>query len=289
MFSLRMVTMGVMVCVSAAGFARAEDAASIDDNPVALSQEIKAFHTLTEMEATVEQMKAMKEAAKDAADPHPTAAPAKISEKHLEALKALREALAKPISETATEDERQAHDEAISEAEDALSELTGEGGAATGEDIDDHIETTATARAKAPAIVARLSPTQILTHFGNSEEGGPDPAQYLDDTLDTLRETEAKDVDTIVKDAADRAGMLLTGLEPEKSADLRKQISDILVGSKALSDDDFEKQKPELKKTLAKLSEGIDPFVILRHAMEHDIAEMLSNPRLTAALDARLK
>ena len=76
----------------------------------------------------------------------------------------------------------------------------------------------------------------------------------------------------------------------------RKVLGPNLVGQTALSrpwralkDDEFKKERPELEKTARQIVGEVGPLDVLRHAVERSLADLLSNPRLAAAIDARLK
>jgi len=49
------------------------------------------------------------------------------------------------------------------------------------------------------------------------------------------------------------------------------------------------KQRPELEKAARQFVAQVPPTQVLHNVAEHTLAELLSNPRLVAAFDARLK
>jgi hypothetical protein len=49
---------------------------------------------------------------------------------------------------------------------------------------------------------------------------------------------------------------------------------------------EFKGEKPDLEKALAKLIGSVGPVQQLKNAMERDLAELLSNPRLVPAIRA---
>jgi hypothetical protein len=63
----------------------------------------------------------------------------------------------------------------------------------------------------------------------------------------------------------------------------------LLIQVRALTEEEFKAQRPELEKMARAIVGDLSPLDVLRHALVQDLAELLSNPRLAAAIDARLK
>ncbi len=59
--------------------------------------------------------------------------------------------------------------------------------------------------------------------------------------------------------------------------------------ARALKDEEFKAERPELEKMAGEIVGNLSPLDVLRHVLAQDLAELLSNPRLVAAIDARLK
>ena len=56
-----------------------------------------------------------------------------------------------------------------------------------------------------------------------------------------------------------------------------------------LKEEDFKAQRKELEADATKLVGDLGTMDVLRRVVEHGVAELLSNPRLGAAVEARLK
>ena len=57
----------------------------------------------------------------------------------------------------------------------------------------------------------------------------------------------------------------------------------------ALSNEELVKQQADLRSAITKITGKATPLDVIRHVMEQDLAEMLSNPRLLPAVEARLQ
>jgi hypothetical protein len=67
------------------------------------------------------------------------------------------------------------------------------------------------------------------------------------------------------------------------------QVVQLLIQARALKDDEFKRERRDLEKSARQIVGEVGPMQILRHAVERALAELLSNPRLPTALEARLK
>ena len=67
-----------------------------------------------------------------------------------------------------------------------------------------------------------------------------------------------------------------------------KQIGAVLDKSRAMNQDELVKNSLELKGLAFKITDKVGPTDFIKHLIEQDVAEMLSNPRLIPAVDACL-
>jgi hypothetical protein len=56
-----------------------------------------------------------------------------------------------------------------------------------------------------------------------------------------------------------------------------------------MKDGEYKKKKAQLERDAKEIVGDIEGFTILRHWIERDVAELLSNPLLHKAIEARLK
>ena len=63
----------------------------------------------------------------------------------------------------------------------------------------------------------------------------------------------------------------------------------LLIQVRALTEDEFKAQRGEWEKAARQIIGEVSPFEVMRHQLEYALAELLSNPRLEAALELRFK
>src|SRR5260370_35450936 len=90
-------------------------------------------------------------------------------------------------------------------------------------------------------------------------------------------------------DLAEELGILLGGVDEKKAKRVNDAVVALVDTAKGLSDDDFKAKQADLEKEAEKLVGEVGPERVLRNRVERTLAELLSNPRLGPALEARLK
>src|SRR5262249_28346271 len=88
---------------------------------------------------------------------------------------------------------------------------------------------------------------------------------------------------------AEDISQVIVGLDPAKSKALSEQVAGLLVRARALSKDQFEKQQAELEKAARKIVGDVGAEAVLRHYVQIELANLLSNSRLPQAARAVLK
>ena len=81
----------------------------------------------------------------------------------------------------------------------------------------------------------------------------------------------------------------MVGLDVDKADRVNDRVAALLIRVRSLTNEEFAKQQPDLDQAAAKIVGDVGALEVLRHYVEFDLANLLSNPRLAAALDARLK
>src|SRR5262249_42948003 len=84
-------------------------------------------------------------------------------------------------------------------------------------------------------------------------------------------------------------GLLVGGVDRAKVDKVREAVVELLAKTRTMKESDYEAKRAELEREAERLVSKIGPTDVLRHFVEHALAEMLSNPRLSAALEARMK
>jgi hypothetical protein len=240
-----------------------------------LSLEVTALHTLYLFQLTPEQMRALQKLAPETSVEGGGAREApKASEAYRKVLAKLREAFVKP------ED-----DEHINKLLDELDDLREK------EDpqLDDAVDITEEARKRAPEVLKQLSARQVMAYLGSLGDEVTDPLETLHEALDEVRGLKDDEWKELRQTVGPQVGALVAGLDAEAAQRVSDRVVQWLIRVRALSDEEFQKERGELREEARKIVGDIAPTDVLRHFVEHGLAELLSNPRLEAALQARLK
>ena len=87
----------------------------------------------------------------------------------------------------------------------------------------------------------------------------------------------------------ERTLVLGSQVDAEKASKVGDKVVQWLIEVRSLDDDEFKAQRTELEKKARQIVGDPHPLDVMRRAMEMTLAELLSNPRLEAAIAARLK
>jgi len=236
-----------------------------------LSLEINALQTIYDLELSTLQLKSLAELANGAAKARPRKN-AKASAKLVTLMTGLRETLAKG-------DERQIDD--LNDKVDAQREkesLT----------LDDDVDITDTARKRAPDAVRLLSARQVADHLATYEEL-PEPLASVQDSLQRGLKADAKKWTALRDEAAQEASWLIAGFDADRAKKVRAQVAALLDKAHTAKGDELKKQQDEIEKAMQEIMGDVGPTDVLAHIMERDLAELLSNPLASKALESRLK
>ncbi len=235
---------------------------------------MQALRTLYNLRLTTEQMKTLAKFAKDTAEPARKRNQGKASDEYRKVLTELRDALA-----AASDDDK------IADLEDAFTDLEEK----EKPDMDDGVEVTGAARKRAPEVFKKMRPSQLASYLGFLAEDVVDPMDVLMSTMKDVRGINNEDWKDRRDDLAEELGWLLGGVDEKKAQKLNDAVVAFLNKVKALNDDDYKATEADLEKEAEKLVGEIGPERVLRNRVERTMAELLSNPRLEAALALRLK
>jgi hypothetical protein len=248
----------------------AEAKAARPPAPAELMGEITALQILYTLRLTPDQRQALRELAREtAAKPRPPQE-IKASDELRQTLLRLRGALVKEDEELV---------EKLGEKLDKLRK-------AENIEFDDEAEMTEAARRLAPAALKLLSARQVAAYLGSCADDIQDPAVLLVEALGKVRGLSDDDWKEFRDDVSDRVALLLAGLDEERVDELSEQVAAVLIEARNLKDDDFKARRPDLEKAARKVCGDLGPTDVLRNVLERTLAELLSNPRLPAALNA---
>jgi hypothetical protein len=144
------------------------------------------------------------------------------------------------------------------------------------------------ARAAADKIVAKLSPAQLAGYLAEHADEVPDPVGTLIDAADQSRAATADEFAAVKSEAAEQFGMLVGGVDPAASAPLATAAADWLEKVKRVPDKDYEAGRDQRVRDVRAMTHDVDSFVVLRHWMDREMVDLLSNPQLAVSLK-RLK
>jgi hypothetical protein len=238
-----------------------------DAESVKLELEVDALSTLDDLQLSSEQVVMLRDLASDTAskvDP----SPGHVDGDYQAALKEVRDAI---LSRS---------DDRIDQAQDKLAALTEKQNAESEPDF----ENTDAAKTKAPALLKALSPSQVAHYVSQNADDVEDPADVLVDAVRQCHTLSDDDFEVLRDDTAEEIGLLAGGLVPTKPPQIIQKTTRFLNRCRRLSAQEFQTQQSALEDEARKLVEGLDPIQCLRHWMEGELADLLSNPQLQTAL-----
>jgi hypothetical protein len=235
--------------------------------------EVSALRTLYYLKATPEQARALLDVAKESAGKGPERNPAKISKEYRQLLADLRDALAEDDEET------------VESLEDKLEELT----ITETPELDEDVTITDAARKRAPEVLRQFKANQVATFIGAHAEETVDPLEALISGLEQVRELGLVEWKEMRDELSERISVLVAGVDKTKAEKVRDETIDLLARARTLKADEFTAQKEKLEGEARRIVGKLGPMEVLRHKVEYTLAQMLSNPRIEAALRARAK
>lgn len=153
----------------------------------------------------------------------------------------------------------------------------------------DVVEITAEARKQAPELFGLLNSRQVVLYLSGLGNTFPDPLEKLLEGLAKSRELKNKEWRQERDDVAYQVAWLVVGLDAAREEKMRDKVSDLLDKAHDLGEMDYEKQKEALEKSAREVVGKLSSTEAIRHYVERVLAETLSNYRLAAAVQGRLK
>jgi len=238
-----------------------------------LSLEVDALQTLRALEVTDRQLQALSEVAATTAGELGKRAPAKASGRYLRYLLDLRAAL------IANDDEK------ITDLEDKVGSVADE----EKTELDDGVELTKAAREKAPAVLRRFTLSQVTSYISTHIDDLVDPYERLTQGFADGRTLKGQDWKDTRDEIADDVSQAVAGVDAEKGEMIVGQVKALLDKAQKMKADEYKQEAEALRKEARDLVGDLGPLDVLKNTMERVVATLLSNPRLPAALAARLK
>jgi hypothetical protein len=241
-----------------------------------LSMEVAALRTLYLLRAGPRQLRGVKKHGEESAPELRKRQEPKVSANYRKVLIELRAAF------IAGQEDR------INELSEQLEELT------TDEqpDLDDDIEITDQARKTSPFTLRWFDAEMVVHYLAAYGKDFPSPRQLLYDALrldGKGKKLEPEQWKTLRAFVIREVSWQVGGFDRSKQKKIGADVAKLLDRAYPLSPPELKKQKTELLEEVARIKNQAGPTDVLKHVIEQDLAEMLSNPRLLPAVEARLK
>jgi hypothetical protein len=233
-----------------------------------LSLEVAALQILHDLELTPAQLSALAKLARESAPAAKPRESAKASPGFTAALTSLHGALAR------------GDDNQIGEAREKLDLLMQK----EEPELDDGIAVTESARSNAAEAIKILNVRQVGVFLGTLEL--TDPAELLITALDQVRKlSSSKEVEEEIATVTEEVGWLTSGDDDEAAQKVKQKATALLQKAARLKNDAaFAGQRKSLEKEARAAAGEVDNLDVIGHILEHGMADLLSNPRLEAAI-----
>jgi hypothetical protein len=269
------MVLSVAVLLIGAGPARAQDAKPPEETDLnVLSMEVNALQLLSTFNLTPEQLRKLQAWAKETMEKPRKRDTAKASKEYREKLEELRTALVEAIDE-----------DRIDQLSDELEDLR----KSEKPTLDDGFDLSNAARSRASQALGLLKVHQVATYLAAVADDLFDPVDRLIDSLQSLRGLEGNAWKQRRQEIVEDIVRLAAGVDEKKGTKLGDQVEALLTRAHGMKLADFKKKRQELDNAACKLLGNVSTMDVLRNEVEYALAELLSNPRLGAALEIRLK
>jgi len=235
---------------------------------VNLEMQVDALSTLHDLNLTPEQLSSLKDLASDTAGTL-SDTPAAVTADYKAAIKDMRDALL-------SKDE-----DKIDSAEDKIGDVVDK----QDPDSEPDVQQSDSAKTKAVTFLKTLSVKQVAGYISQNADDIDDPTELLLDAVHQSRDLSGDDFTSLRDDTAEELGMLSAGANPAKPPKIISKVNQLLNRVHHLKAQEYSDQQSALEDEARKLVAGMDPIVCLRHWMENELADLLSNPQLSQAID----
>jgi hypothetical protein len=235
-----------------------------------VSMEVAVLQTLHDLELKSSQLTKLAKLARESAPKGENRVSAKTSAEFATALTNLHAAYVK------------GDEQRISECREKLDALIEK---KQTPELDNSVVLTEEAKANASEALKLFNVRQTGMFLGTLEL--VDPAELLISAIPQVRRLKKdKDREEEIASVAEEVAWLIHGLEEdEASQKIKQKVTELLqrVGEKK-DDSDDNNDRDSLEEEARQIMADVDHMQIIGHILEHGMAEMLSNPRLEAAI-----
>src|SRR5262249_20292363 len=129
-----------------------------------------------------------------------------------------------------------------------------------------------------------------MMEYANLYDELPDPMATMREALRNGEKQKDKEWTATRDDAAAEVAWLVAGFDKPREAKVREQVAGLLDRVHPIwKEKELGDAPAALEKELQEIMGDVGPAEVLRHVIERDLAELLSNPQLAAAIEGRLK
>ncbi len=239
-----------------------------------ISLDVQALRAFSTLKLTDEQLKQIARFARETADPDHPRPQAKASEELRKVLTELRDAL---IDDT--------DEDKIGNLEEELEQLMEN----EKPQLEDSFDVTKAARTRTPEVLKSLKVVQLAAYYTSAAEDLVEPLPQLLESLEQVRGLAKAEWRDKRDEIADEIAWSVAGVDTARAEAISDKVVSLLSKARSLSKEEFKAKKADLEKEAKALVGDVGPDELLRHHAERTIADMLSNPRLEAAIKAKLK
>jgi hypothetical protein len=167
-------------------------------------------------------------------------------------------------------------------------------------ELDDQIEITAEARKKTVEFVkVHFTADQVISYLGSYGKDLPNPRTLLFKAMRLTAPAAGKPGPAGPKPSPEEwkeiraftireMTWMIGGLDAKKGDQTGERVGELLDKAYAMSDAELKQKMPALRLQARAIVDKVGPTALLKHVIEQDVAELLSNPRLIPAAEARL-
>jgi hypothetical protein len=153
----------------------------------------------------------------------------------------------------------------------------------------DDVDITEGARKKVPEFFRSLGARQVASYVTDYADDFPDPREKLVEAFEEIRKMPGREWEDRRDEVAGQVGWLVAGLDSAAETKINTRVTELLNKVKGLKDEAFKAKRNELEQAATDIVGNLGPDDFMRHFVERSLAELLSNPRLAPAVEARLK
>lgn len=242
-----------------------QNANNIDPN--LLSMEVTALETLHHFKATPAQLQTIARLAKSTKAKVEKLEPAKAGADYVNALQNLRDALL-------------ANDE---QAIEKIQEQLGKIAEKNPPHLDNGFDITNAARRQVDGLYKMLTLRQLVLFADSFGDDIPEPVDMILRGLEETRKLNGKEWEEARDALADATSWLVVGLGSSKAGNIRSNLSAFLNREHGKA-----AEEKALRPRIRQIIGAPEPLDVLRNLLKHDLALLLSNPRLEEAVQERL-